>query len=85
MLLPVRHTTAPRTPGQFIKLLMVLGKQLHYVALYFRFQVKMLALPWGSSDRNRLCFLSSSCTIISVKNYFLSSVWWSMPMGRGSV
>lgn len=40
MLLPVRHTTAPRTPGQFIKLLMVLRKQLHYVAFYFRFQVK---------------------------------------------
>lgn len=40
MLLPVRHTTAPRTPGQFTKVSMVLEKYLHDVAFYFRFQVK---------------------------------------------
>lgn len=40
MLLPARHTTAPRTPGQFIKVSMVVEKELHHVALYFRFQVK---------------------------------------------
>lgn len=33
MLLPVRHTTARRIPGRFIKVSMVLEEQLFYLVL----------------------------------------------------
>lgn len=42
---------------------------------------EMVDFPWGFSDRAGSVLLSCSHMFISVKNYFLTSSWWNMPIG----
>lgn len=81
MLLPVKCTTAGRTPGRFIKVLMVLEQLLNLLvpskelqSRWTFFTQKANVTPWGGSGRDgSICLSCLSTVVISVKDYLLGA------------
>ena len=83
VLLPVKCTTARRTPGWFIKVLMVLEEQLLYLSLGSQYRttesVDLLYTEskcdtlGGSGKSGSICLSCLSTVVISVKDYLLGA------------